>query len=132
VDVIFAAAGASGLGVFDAAEEMDRFAIGVDSNQNWIKPGFILTSMLKRVDRAVYNVIQETRAGQFQGGVHRFTLANDGIGYAMDENNEAILSPRVQALADSLKREIVAGRIQVPDYYVVGASGAKPVSGSGH
>src|SRR5205085_7076767 len=58
-DIIFAAAGASGLGVFDAAEERKKFAIGVDANQNWTKPGLILTSMLKRVDRAVYDTIQE-------------------------------------------------------------------------
>jgi basic membrane protein A and related proteins len=118
-DVIFAAAGASGLGVFDAAEEMDRYVIGVDSNQNWLKPGFVLTSMLKRVDRAVYEVIQEARTGRFRGGVHRFTLANEGIDFSLDEHNEAILLPRVQALADSLKKEIVAGRIDVPDYYLV-------------
>lgn len=118
VDVIFAAAGASGLGVFDAAEEMDRFVIGVDSNQNWIKPGFVLTSMLKRVDRAVYQVIRDAVAGKFQGGVQEFGLANEGIDYALDEHNEAILTPGVQAIADSLKKEILAGRIQVPDYYL--------------
>jgi basic membrane protein A len=117
-DVIFAAAGASGLGVFDAAEEMDRFVIGVDANQNWIKPGFVLTSMLKRVDVAVHDVIRDAVAGRFQGGVRQFTLANGGIGYAMDEHNEAILTPRVQAIADSLEKEIVAGRIAVPDYYL--------------
>jgi basic membrane protein A len=116
-DVIFAAAGASGLGVFDAAEEMDRFVIGVDSNQNWLKPGFVLTSMLKRVDRAVFQVIRDAKEGRFQGGVHTFGLADQGIDYALDEHNEAILRPDVQALADSLKQEILAGRIDVPDYY---------------
>lgn len=118
-DVIFAPAGASNLGVFDAAEEMDRFVIGVDSNQNWIKPGFVLTSMLKRVDRAVYEVIRESVAGRFLPGVRNFGLKNDGVGYALDANNEAILKPSVQAIADSLKNEILAGRIEVPDYYKV-------------
>lgn len=116
-DVIFAAAGASGLGVFDAAEEMDRYVIGVDSNQNWLKPGFVLTSMLKRVDRAVFQVIRDAKEGRFQGGVRTFGLADQGIDYALDEHNEAILRPDVQALADSLKQEILAGRIEVPDYY---------------
>ena len=117
-DVIFAAAGASGMGVFDAAEEMDRFVIGVDANQNWIKPGFVLTSMLKRVDKAVYQVIRDAVAGEFKGGVQEFGLANEGIDYALDENNEAILTPGVQAVADSLKKQILAGRIKVPDYYL--------------
>src|SRR5438046_1098556 len=60
-DVIFAAAGASGLGVFDAAEEKKKFAIGVDSNQDWTKPGLILTSMLKRVDEAIFSIITEAK-----------------------------------------------------------------------
>ena len=67
-DIIFAAAGASGLGVFDAAEDKQKFAIGVDSNQDWTKPGLILTSMLKRVDEAVYATIAEAKAGKFAGG----------------------------------------------------------------
>src|SRR3989454_9012328 len=75
VDIIFAAAGASGIGVFDAAEDRKEFAIGVDSNQDWVKPGFILTSMLKRVDLAVFTVIQDTQTGKFTGGLERFGLA---------------------------------------------------------
>ena len=77
-DIIFIAAGASGLGVFDAAEEQKKFAIGVDSNQDWIKPGLVLTSMLKRVDRAVYTTIEEAKTGKFTGGVTRFGLADHG------------------------------------------------------
>jgi basic membrane protein A and related proteins len=116
-DVIFAAAGASGLGVFDAAEERRKFAIGVDANQNWTKPGLILTSMLKRVDAAVYSTIEEAKAGKFTGGVKRFGLANDGIGYAVDQYNEKILTQTVRKRADELKAEIIAGTIKVPDYY---------------
>ena len=78
-DVVFAAAGASGNGLFDAAEEKNKFAIGVDSNQNWVKPGHILTSMLKRVDVAVYDTIKEGQAGKFQAGTARFGLANSGV-----------------------------------------------------
>jgi len=116
-DVIFAAAGASGLGVFDAAEEKKKFAIGVDANQNWTKPGLILTSMLKRVDLAVYSTIEEARAGKFTGGVKRFGLANKGIDYAVDQYNANILTAPVRQRAEELKAEIIAGKITVPDYY---------------
>src|SRR5260370_6925235 len=96
VDVIFAAAGASGLGVFDAAEEKRKFAIGVDANQDWTKPGLILTSMLKRVDEAVFTTIQEAQAGKLAGRVKRFGLANKGIGFSVDEYNEKILTEPVR------------------------------------
>src|ERR1041385_4564524 len=69
-DIVFAAAGASGLGVFDAAEEKKKFAIGVDANQDWMKPGLILTSMLKRVDLAVFSTIEEAKMGKFTGGAN--------------------------------------------------------------
>jgi len=116
-DIVFAAAGASGLGVFDAAEEKKKFAIGVDANQDWTKPGLILTSMLKRVDHAVYSTIAETRSGVFVGGVKRFGLANKGIDYSVDQYNEKILPESVRKRADELKAEIIAGKIDVPDYY---------------
>ena len=116
-DVVFAAAGASGLGVFDAAEEKKKYAIGVDSNQDWTKPGLILTSMLKRVDEAVFATIEEAKAGKFTGGVQRFGLANKGIDYSFDQYNDKILSETVRKRADELKAEIVAGKIVVPDYY---------------
>jgi basic membrane protein A and related proteins len=117
VDVIFVAAGATGLGAFDAAEEKKKFAIGCDSNQNWVKPGLILTSMLKRVDEAVYSTIEEAKAGKFAGGVKRFGLADKGIDYAVDEYNAKILTPEVRQRAEQLKADIIAGKIIVPDYY---------------
>jgi basic membrane protein A len=116
-DVIFAAAGASGFGVFDAAEEKQKLAIGVDSNQNWIKPGFILTSMLKRVDLAVYSTIEDAQAGKFTGGVKRFGLADKGVDYAVDQYNDKLLPQSVRARVDQLKADIIAGKIDVPDYY---------------
>jgi basic membrane protein A len=116
-DVIFAAAGASGLGVFDAAEEKRKFAIGVDANQNWTKPGLILTSMLKRVDEAVYSAIAEAKAGKFTSGVKHFGLANQGIDYAVDQYNAKILTKQVRDRAEELKADIIAGKITVPDYY---------------
>jgi len=116
-DIIFAAAGASALGVFDAAEEKKKFVIGVDSNQNWMKPGLVLTSMLKRVDLAVYSTIEEAKAGKFTGGVKRFGLADKGIDYSMDQYNDKILAEPVRKRAEELKAEIIAGKIIVPDYY---------------
>ena len=116
-DVVFAAAGASGLGVFDAAEEQKKFAVGVDSNQDWTKPGLILTSMLKRVDEAVFVSVQEANEGKFTGGIKRFGLGNKGIDYSFDQYNEKVLSESVRHRADELKAEIIAGKIVVPDYY---------------
>ena len=116
-DVIFQAAGASGAGLFDAAEEKKKLAIGVDSNQNWIKPGRVLTSMLKRVDVAVYEAIRDESQGQFSGGTKRFGLANQGVDYALDENNDKLLTPEMRAKLDRIKAEIIAGKIKVPDYY---------------
>jgi len=116
-DIIFAAAGASGLGVFDAAEDKKKFAIGVDSNQDWTKPGLILTSMLKRVDEAVYSTIAEAKAGKFTGAVQWFGLANKGVDYSFDQYNAKILTESVRKRADELKVEIIAGKITVPDFY---------------
>lgn len=117
VDVIFAAAGASGSGVFDAAEEKKKFAIGVDSNQNWMKPGSILTSMLKRVDVAVFDTIKESKDGKFKGGVVRFGLASKGIDYALDEHNKGLLDQKMLQKVEAIKKDIVSGKIKVPDYY---------------
>lgn len=116
-DVIFAAAGATGMGLFDAAEEKKILAIGVDSNQNWVKPGFVLTSMLKRVDVAVYKSIEEAKTGKLAVGVVRYGLSTDGVGYALDDNNSKLLDQALLAKIDGLKAEIIAGKISVPDYY---------------
>lgn len=117
VDVIFVAAGASGSGVFDAAEEKKKFAIGVDSNQNWIKPGTILTSMLKRVDVAVYDAIKEVKDGSFQGGVLRFGLKNKGVDYSLDQHNQKLISADQKSQLEKIKEQIISGKIQVPDFY---------------
>ncbi len=116
-DIIFHAAGASGYGLFDAAEDQKKLAIGVDSNQNWVKPGFVLTSMLKRVDVAVFDVIKESIDGKFKGGTERFGLPNKGIDYAFDKHNEKLLTAEVRKKIDAIKSEIEKGKIQVPDYY---------------
>jgi basic membrane protein A len=123
-DVIFTAAGNSGLGAFDAAEqfgknpqtgEANRFVIGVDSNQNGQKPGFVLTSMVKRVDNAVYDVVKEVIEGKFEGGFHTFGLDKDGVAYAMDDNNKSLITPEMLARAEEAKAKIVAGEIKVTD-----------------
>lgn len=116
-DIIYAGAGASNTGVFDAAEEKKKLAIGCDSNQNWIKPGFILTSMMKSVNVAVYDTIKDFKDGKFTGGVQRFGLANKGVDYAMDENNKSLVSESDKAKLESIRKDIISGKIKVPDYY---------------
>ncbi|HSN67949.1 MAG TPA: BMP family ABC transporter substrate-binding protein, partial [Thermoanaerobaculia bacterium] len=114
-DVIFTAAGNSGLGAFDAAEQYGKLVIGVDSNQNWVKPGHVLTSMVKRIDNAVYQIIKEKVAGRFEGGVHVYGLENDGVGYALDQHNRALIPPEIIQEAEKAKQDIIAGRIDVTD-----------------
>ena len=114
-DVIFAAAGNSGLGAFDAAEQYDKLVIGVDSNQNWVKPGHVLTSMVKRVDNAVYQIIQDRVEGKFQGGIHVYGLDNEGIGYAMDEYNAKLIPADVIREVEAAKQKIIRGEIKVTD-----------------
>jgi basic membrane protein A len=114
-DVIFAAAGNSGLGAFDAAEQHGKLVIGVDSNQNWVKPGYVLTSMVKRVDNAVYLIVRDRVQGRFKGGVHVYGLDNDGIGYAMDQYNAKLIPPEVIREVETAKQKIIRGQIKVTD-----------------
>jgi basic membrane protein A len=114
-DVIFAAAGNSGLGAFDAAEQARKRVIGVDSNQNWVKPGYVLTSMVKRVDNAVYQIVADRVAGRFRGGIHVYGLENDGIGYAMDQYNAKLVPEAVIAEVEAAKQKIIRGEIKVTD-----------------
>ena len=121
-DVIFTAAGNSGLGAFDAVEQQGKqngrathFVIGVDSNQNMVKPGFVLTSMVKRVDNAVYNIVEDVFNHRFSPGLHVFGLDKDGVGYAMDENNKPLISQEAIQQVEEEKRKIIAGEIKVTD-----------------
>ena len=122
-DVIFTAAGNSGLGAFDAVEqygrnpegEANKFVIGVDANQNGVKPGFVLTSMVKRVDNAVYDAVKEVLGGRFKGGFHTFGLDKDGVAYALDEFNKPLISEEVLAKVNDAKGKIVVGEIKVTD-----------------
>jgi basic membrane protein A len=121
-DVIFTAAGNSGLGAFDAVEQAGKqdgrathFVIGVDSDQNMVKPGFVLTSMVKRVDNAVYSIVQDVVDGKFQAGFHVYGLDRDGVGYAMDQYNKDLISPEAIAKTEEAKKKIIAGEIKVTD-----------------
>ena len=115
-DVIFAAAGLTGLGVFDAAEATGKFVIGVDANQNYIKPGRVLTSMLKRSDIAVYETVKAATNGTFEGGRRVMGLENDGVGYAVDAYNRDLLTPDIIEKVEEARLKILNGEIVVPDY----------------
>jgi basic membrane protein A len=117
-EVIFVAAGNSGLGVFDAAAEKKFLAIGVDSNQNWLKPGFVLTSMLKRVDDAVFETVRGLKEGKFVTGLERLGVKSKGVDYAMDEHNSKLVTADDRAKLEVLRADIISGKIKVPDYYL--------------
>jgi basic membrane protein A len=114
VNVVYHASGSTGLGVFEAARSLHKLAIGVDSDQFDEAPGFVLSSMEKRVDNAVYDAIRRTQEGRFAGGIYELGLAEDGVGYVYDEHNRALIPDSVHARLEQLKADIVAGRIRVP------------------
>ena len=121
--MIFTAAGNSGLGAFDAVEQYGKdetgrarkFVIGVDSNQNSVKPGYVLTSMVKRVDNAVYQIVQDLVGGKFEGGFHVYGLKEDGVGYAYDQYNKDLISAEIIREVEAAKQKIIAGEIKVTD-----------------
>ena len=115
-DIVYAAAGSTGQGVLKAAADAGKFGIGVDSNQNGLFPGHVLTSMLKRVDVATYNTFTDAKNGQLKSGVYVLGLKENGVGFAVDDNNKAILNPEVKAAADKAAQDIIAGTITVHDY----------------
>jgi basic membrane protein A len=115
-DVVYAAAGGTGVGVLQAAADADILSIGVDSNQNYLHPGEVLTSMLKRVDNAVYDVFEAGVEG-FEPGVHIMGLENEGVGYALDEFNASLISDEMKAAVDDARQKIINGEIEVVAYY---------------
>jgi basic membrane protein A and related proteins len=112
VDVIFAAAGITGFGALQAAKDAGKLAIGMDSNQNPLFPGTVLTSLLKRVDNAVYDAFMAARTGTWQPGVRSLGLAEQGVDYAMDDNNAALVTPQMREKAEAARAEIIGGRIR--------------------
>jgi basic membrane protein A len=111
VDVVFAAAGGTGVGVYQAAKDAGKLAIGVDSNQNHVQPGTMLTSMVKRVDVAVYNAFKGVTPGMTSLG-----LKEGGVDYALDEHNAKLVSADMKKKVDAAKADIIVGKIQVVDY----------------
>ncbi len=115
-DVVYHAAGGTGIGVLQAAADANKLGIGVDSNQNHLHPGKVLTSMLKRVDVATQQTFMEARAGTWKPGLKVLGLKENGVGWALDENNKALITPTMKAAADKATADIAAGTIQVHDY----------------
>ncbi len=116
-DVVYAAAGATGLGVLQAAADQGKLSIGVDSNQNHLHPGSVLTSMLKRVDVAVHNAFMNTMNGTWEAGAMSLGLAEEGVGFAIDENNRELITAEMEAAIEAAKAQIIAGELAVEDYY---------------
>ena len=115
IDVIYAAAGGSGQGVLEAAQEQQKFIIWVDSNGNHLAPGLVLTSMTKEISASVQRIIRETADDNFMAGVRYFGLEDGEVSYAVDEHNQSLLSDDIIATVESLKAKIIAGEIIVPD-----------------
>ena len=113
-DVIYAAAGGTGVGVLQAAADMGILSIGVDSNQNYLHPGSVLTSMLKRVDNAVYEAFKE--GADLAPGINVMDLKAGGVGYAMDDNNAALVTADMKAAVDAAAEKIKSGELVVHDY----------------
>ena len=114
VNVIFHASGSTGLGVFQAARERGKLAIGVDADQWDEAPGRILTSMVKGVDAVTYDTIKRVKDGSFKGGIFSYGLAEGGVGYVYDERNKPLIPDAAHERVEALKQEIIAGRITVP------------------
>ncbi|HSF95556.1 MAG TPA: BMP family ABC transporter substrate-binding protein [Thermohalobaculum sp.] len=115
-DVIYHAAGGTGNGVIRAAADAGKLAIGVDSNQNGLAPGSVLTSMLKRVDVAAYDTLKDAMDGNFTSGVIALGLAEEGVDWALDEHNASLVTDAVKAAVEKAKADIISGAIQVHNY----------------
>ena len=115
VDIIYHASGVTGLGVFEAAREMKKFAIGVDSDQNDEAPGIVITSMIKVVDVAVFEVIKEVKDGTFKGGrVEQFGLKSKGVDYVYSDKNRNMIPDEVHAKVEAIRQDIIDGKIIIP------------------
>lgn len=115
-DVVYAAAGGTGVGVYQAAADAGKFAIGVDSNQNHLHPGTMLTSMVKRVDVAAYNSLKAMQEGTWTAGFQALGLAEGGVDWALDEHNEALITDEMKAAVSAAKQAIISGDLKVHDY----------------
>jgi basic membrane protein A len=112
-DVVYHAAGGTGLGVLQAAADAGKLGIGVDKNQNHLQSGSVLTSMVKRVDVAVYNAF--TQGAGLTTGFDVMGLSNGGVGYSMDSHNASLVSADMEAAVEAAKAKIIAGEIEIHD-----------------
>lgn len=115
-DVVYHAAGGTGGGVIQAAADAGKLAIGVDSNQNGMAPGSVLTSMLKRVDVAAYETFRDAKAGKFTSGIVTLGLAEGGVDWALDDNNASLVTADMKAAVEKAKADIIGGAVTVHDY----------------
>ena len=115
-DVIYQAAGGTGIGVLRAAADAGKLGIGTDANQNSLFPGRVLTSMLKRVDAAILRTFAEARNGAFRAGSVSLGLKEGAIGWALDDDNRSLISPAMQLAADQAASDIIGGKIGVHDF----------------
>ena len=115
-DVIYHAAGGTGIGVIRTTADAGKLAIGVDANQNYLAPGNMLTSMVKRVDVAAYQYFMDTHKGMFSAGVMQLGLAEDGVDWAVDEHNRDLVAGEIEAAVAAAREAIIAGEISVHNY----------------
>lgn len=115
-DVVFHAAGGTGFGVLQAVADAGKLGIGVDSNQNHLHPGNVLTSMLKRVDVAVYNAFKDVQGDNWSTGFSVLGLKEGGVDYAMDEHNASLVDDAMKAAVEAAKADIIGGKVEVHDY----------------
>ena len=120
-DVVFAVAGGSGLGVLQMAKTKGKLAIGVDSNQNDIQPGSVLTSMVKNVGNATYDALVMAKNGQYGSGITYKGLKEGGVDWALDKNNRAIVPAAMEKRVNAAKADIISGKIKVVDYRAAGS-----------
>ncbi|MDO5658951.1 MAG: BMP family ABC transporter substrate-binding protein [Paracoccus sp. (in: a-proteobacteria)] len=113
-DVIYAAAGGTGIGVLQAAADEGVLSIGVDSNQNHLHPGQVLTSVVKRVDNAVYDAFMA--GADVEPGIKEWNVANDGVWVSIDDDNAELVTDEMQAAVDAAREAIASGEIVVHDY----------------
>ncbi len=115
-DVVYHAAGGTGVGVIQAAADAGKLAIGVDSNQNGMAPGSVLTSMLKRVDVAAYETFKDAMDGKFTAGVKILGVAEGGVDWALDDNNATLVTADIRAAVEQARKDILSGKIKVHNY----------------
>ena len=115
VDVVFAAAGGSGMGTLQTAKEKGKLAIGVDSNQNYLYPGTMLTSMVKRVDQAIYDSFMQIKNGDWKPGIINKGLKEGGVDWVVDKDNRALITPEIEKRVNAAKQDIISGKVKVID-----------------